>query len=168
MKTPFIEKESFKHKLAKELLYSWLVNEEKRSGDSCKFGPLSWRCNYGVFMELKFYETSDPYYFENSEGKKQDLDYDSLPELITGNEWFDENFNRGKILFVPDIVIFSKGCPVIIIEVVHRNPLSEEKLNKIGKFFSGNYCQIYQVYADTILNQCNETDKIKFDLIAEA
>jgi len=169
MSTPFIEKESYKHKLAKELLYQWLVNEEERSGDYCTFGPLKWRANYGVFMELKFYETSSIYYFECSEGiKERDMEnHDSWPKLISGNEWFDETFNRGKILFVPDIVIFHKGCPVYLIEVVHKSPVSSEKLDKIRDFFNGGYCAVYQVYADDILNKCNESDKLRFDLIAE-
>lgn len=59
------------HKIAKELLANQLTETEKRSGDFCTFGTLSWRVNCGVFTELKFHENDDPYYFELSKGLDQ-------------------------------------------------------------------------------------------------
>lgn len=159
--TEFVEKESYKHKLAKDMLYDILVKIDN-AGDSCCYGPLSWRSNYGVFKELKFYETSDPYYFECSYGLVC-----SKKKLITGNEWFDSEVDRGKILFVPDICIFHKGTPVIFIEVVHKNNVSDDKIKKIKKWSRGYYIKIYEVYADQILGRYSEDYPIKFNLIAE-
>ena len=63
----YYENESFTHRYAKELLADKLSIIEKIN-DHCEFNGIKWRKNYGVFKELKFYESSDPYYFELSDG----------------------------------------------------------------------------------------------------
>lgn len=130
----FKEKESYKHLFAKELLAKWF-QEEEINNDFCNVAQFSWRANYGVFTELKFHKTDDPYYFENSE------------YLYTDNEEFD----RGPILFVPDVIIFHKGSPRYIFEVVNTNPVSNFKLQKIKSFFDGYYIELYEIYVDDIL-----------------
>jgi len=142
----YIERESYKHLYAKNLLAKWLRKIDENN-DYCNFSQLNWRSNYGVFEELKFYETSDLYYFENSEclngkGKYKDTNQ---------NNWFDKNFNRGRILFVPDIAIFHKGTPIYFLEVVNSNPVSAEKLYNIKKFFDGYMLNIYEINASDIL-----------------
>jgi hypothetical protein len=139
----FIEKESYKHKLSKELLAGWL-NELEKNNDGCSFGQFKWRSSYGVHTELKIYENDDPCYFENSEGL------------------FNENFDRGKILFVPDITIFHKGSIKYLIEVVHSNPVSEKKINKIFDFFNrkGQVPYVYEIEAEEILRHTS----IPYDL----
>jgi hypothetical protein len=149
----FIENESFKHKIAKELLFSWLNNIEKRNEDFCELIPFKWRVNYGIYKELKFHETDHPYYFELSEGL---YDYDKNPEKrIPKNylDWFDPNYDRGKILFVPDITIFHKGTACILIEIVHSNLLSENKINAISKFFDGYHVEVFEIEAEEILKK---------------
>lgn len=138
----FKEKESYKHLFAKELLAKWF-QEEEIGNDFCKVAQFSWRANYGVFTELKIYENDDPYYFEISEGL------------------FNENFDRGKILFVPDIIIFHKGTPRYIFEVVNTNPVSNFKLQKIKSFFSGHHIELYEIYVDDIL-KFDKNEKPKF------
>jgi len=124
----YIEKESFKHKLAKELLYKWLNDEDSNDEDLKSCIDWTWRKNQGVHLELKFHENDDVYYFENT------------------------TLNRGKILFVPDICIFHKGTPVHLIEVVNTNPVSTEKLKRITGFFEHHYLSVWEVSADDILS----------------
>lgn len=172
--------ESFKHKTAKELLHSWLkeIHDDNTIDYSIEhpFGkalPFYWRKNYGVFIELPFYTSSDPYYFECSGGlscKHDPVLYDHPSQVPECDCEFDENgflksFNRGHFLFVPDITIFHKGEAKIFIEVVHTNPTSKDKLNKILKFFSGHWIEVYEISADSILNCTNKHKKLDFKTI---
>lgn len=124
--TQYVIKESFKHQYAKDLLTKWL-KEHEQNNRSCDFCGWAWRPNYGVFPELKFYKTSHPYYFEQGE-------------------------NSGQTLFIPDITIFHKGQAFILIEIVHRSPLTKQKLGRIRNFFGDCYFEIYTIEADHILN----------------
>lgn len=135
----FIENESYKHKLAKELLVKWLTDANDNPvtpWGRCVCCQFEWYQNHGVHTELKFYENSDQYYFENP------------PEV------------PGRILFVPDIVVFHKGVVGIIIEVVHSNPLSAKKLKDFRNFF-GSYPDIYEIEAEEILRQTKIPEKLK-------
>lgn len=78
---------------------------------------------------------------------------------------FDPAIDRGRILFVPDICIFHKGVPTILIEVVNKNFLTKNKVQKIAKFFDGHYFQLYQVSAYQIMQMTDSIEKITFDLI---
>lgn len=141
MKNKFIAKESFKHLMAKDLLHKWLCDEEKKS-DICRLYPFNWRVNYGVFKELIFYEKSSPYYFEDSE----------------------EGHEFSKMLFVPDITIFHKGSAITLIEVVHQNHVSDEKLKKIINFFNGDIA-VFEIDAEEILRQIEVPKKLKYRLL---
>jgi hypothetical protein len=153
MKERFIERESYKHLFAKNLLKKWFI-EQDVSKDHCEVAQFKWRSNYGVFTELKFYETSEPYYFETSGGL---LEYTGNgvngTDLRGANKlnWFDSKFNRGKILFVPDVTIFHKGTPVILLEVVHTSPLTTWKIEKVKKFFEGYHVEVYEIEAEEVL-----------------
>lgn len=144
MKPKFEERESFKHKLAKELLAKWFKDAET-GNDFCELAQFKWRKNYGVFTELKFYDKSDPYYFELSKGLDPRRRRFKDPAM-----WFSDE-DKGKILFVPDITIFHKGTPKYLIEVVNTNSVSGAKFNAIAKFFNGHYVEIHQISADEIL-----------------
>lgn len=149
-KEKFKEKESFMHRYAKELLANQLSELEKN--EYCEFGKLKWRPNYGIFTELKFYETTDVYYFEQSKGLKE------YAKTKSGNDsrgknpllWFDDSIDRGKILFVPDITIFHKGAAKYFIEIVHTNSVSEYKKRKLVEFDEG--IEVYEVCASEILS----------------
>lgn len=155
------EKESLLHLYAKQTLHKWLKEIDDKN-DFCGLPPFEWRSNYGIFMELPFYETSDHYYFEQSKGL---IDYDppeidwSKPYEETKYEdprgkdplqWFDKSIDRGKILFVPDITIFHKGTPKFLIEIVHTNPVSEQKIDKIIDFFDYGI-EVHEVNVKDIL-----------------
>lgn len=159
----FIEKESFMHLHAKNLLLEELRKVEQSNEFYCTFGPLKWRSNYGVFSELKFHEKDNYCYFECSEG----LIITGNVPLINGDEWFDPSIDRGKILFVPDITIFHKGSPKYIIEVVHKNKVTEYKKQCISRFFSGIGIEVYEVSAYDIMSQVNTLENVVFNLILE-
>jgi len=151
----FKENESFKHKLAKNLLAEWLKEQEEIDKDHCNFLPFKWRKSEGIFTELKFHEFDSLYYFQQSRGLKEYTGYDEQTLIDhRGNnplEWFDDSISRGKIMFVPDITIFHKGVPNILIEIVHSNPISELKKQNITKWYGGENVELYEVFADDIL-----------------
>lgn len=156
MEKEFKVKESYLHEHAKNLLANKLREIEKEK-DFCSFNCLSWRSNYGIFTELPFHSTDDIYYFECSDGLK-DSNFED-----TGNylDRFDTNFQRGKILFVPDIVVFHKGTPKYIIEIVHTHSVPDWKVNKIEKFFNGDI-ELYEVSAYEIMTQVGSIDNVTF------
>lgn len=148
----FVEKESYKHMLAKNILFDWLKNENNNPSNIEGFSKLAqfeWRPNYGIFKELKFYTTSTSWYFETSGGLIGNI----TNEIDNANDVFEKSFNRGNILFVPDITIFHKGLPAIMIEIVYTNDLTKEKIKRIRDFCyrEGFYPTIYTIKADDIL-----------------
>lgn len=151
----FRQKESYKHLFAKNLLKKWFLEQESL-GEFCQVAQFKWRSNYGVFTELEFYESSSPYYFELSQGLIEYRGIDENHKDLRGEDclnWFDPTFNRGNILFVPDITIFHKGLPSILIEVVHTNPISKWKVERIQKFFKGHYIELYEIESEEILKK---------------
>lgn len=144
----YIEKESYEHQLAKDLLTMWVREEEKDKFDGiyCFFCGLKWRKSAGVFPELPFYETSDPYYFENSGG----LTDKSYPNRYDYSQHHAEGFNKGKILFKPDITIFQQGRVIIMIEVVHKCEVSDYKLGKMKRFFRDTDAELYTINSRSI------------------
>lgn len=161
----YYHNESLMHKYAKDVLSNRL-SEINKLNDHCEFNEIKWRSSYGVFTELKFYETSTPYYFETSGGIKPYLGTNQDGSDKRGKDpldWFDNTFNKGKILFVPDITIFHKGTPTIFIEVVHMHHIEHKKLQAIEKFFEGNFIQVYEVSASQILsNTSTELNRCEF------
>lgn len=144
--------ESYKHKCAKDIMFNWLKDAEENpyNGMYSKVGQIEWRSNYGVFKELKFYTSSTGYYFETSGG------INNNSHNIVGNpdDYFDNDFDRGSILFVPDITIFHKGMAVFFIEIVNTNDVSDAKLKRMKSFAEreGYFPTLYKIKADDILN----------------
>lgn len=136
-KRKYVDNQSYLHRKAVSVLANWLRAIE-RSKKPCKFGQLAWRKNQGVFTELKFHENNSPFYFEH-------------PPLIAG-----------IILFVPDIVIFHQGYPKYIIEVVHTNPPTNDKLFEIFKFFHDLDTEVYTIHASYIMRHTKKPKTIEF------
>lgn len=98
----FKENESFLHKAAKELLYKELLIAEEKE---INFNVFSWRKNYGVFLELPFFETDDPYYFECSKCLLRDKNDSLFEERIKENSQSattDFKLNKIKSFFKGD------------------------------------------------------------------
>lgn len=165
----FVHCESFKHKTAKELLATWLRKLDE-SEDFCSFGDVSWRSNYGVHLELPFYEHDEPYYFESSPGLISNSD-NPFRKHYNHQEAFDPQqiHLRGRLLFVPDIAIFHKGSPSHLIEVVHKSYPSEKKIQEIQTFFDtkGAGINLLTISADHILGQVQEPKSLSFEKILD-
>lgn len=136
---------SYNKGMAKLKLYSWLFQVNSNS-DSCVLEPFAWRQNYGVFIDLLFHEKDDVYYFENSEGLKPNNELNFNDCL----QWFYPGFDRGKILFKPDIAIFHKGQPKIFIEIVDKDHVDKDKIRRIQEFMGDLYFELYEVDASDI------------------
>lgn len=145
----YIEKESYEHKLAKDLLTMWLKEEEqdKFDGIYCFFCGLKWRKSAGVFPELPFYETSSTWYFECSGG----LTEESYPNRHDYSKHHAEGFDKGKILFKPDITIFQQGRATVMIEVVHKSPVSDHKLQVMKEFFKNTDAELYTINSRSVI-----------------
>lgn len=165
MKPKFEPKESYKHKLAKELLHKWLCEYEDNTCAKNLMQPFNWRTgNYGVHMELPFYDTSDAYYFEASKGL---IEPGFVGEF---GECFDLSTYFGERLFVPDITVFSKGCAVYFIEIVHTSEVNNSKLSKIMWWLekTGASVALYEVEAEWLLTQIRKPSEIKAELIYQS
>lgn len=137
----FIEEESYKHKLSKELLYSWI--EAKNRNDTQNYPedfilPFVWQTDGqdNVHLELPFFETTGLYYFQS--------------------------MHQGKTVFIPDITIFHKGVASIFIEVIHKCPVTDEKLERINAFYKNRPPSLYTIDAENILCQTNIKFKLEF------
>ena len=134
-------------KQAKTMLHKWL-SEIDKINDMCELHPFKWRSNYGVYMDLKFYDFDDPYYFEN----EVRIDILSLKnESLTYNK---------SPLFIPDITIFHKGVACILIFITDNDynfPYNKGAI--INKFFEGFHNEIYLVAYRDILRIKADTPK---------
>lgn len=139
-------KESYKHLIAKQLLAKWL-REEDYNNQYCNVAQFYWKSNYGVFEELKFYETSQVHYFESSKGIIPNIDKVDYYNL------FDPMIDRGRILFVPDITVFQNGYPTYLFEIVHTNPVSCLKKFNMSLFFRDHPVEVLEIKAEDILRK---------------
>jgi hypothetical protein len=141
----FIHRESYIHSAAKYRLADWLW--------MCEAGypfilPFVWRPgSRGVYTELPFFERSDPYYFELSKNV------------------LDSRADVGRYLFVPDICVFQCGVPVLLIEVVWTNPVTDTKLDLIKRFFNGHAVEVWEVRAEEILRHLGMPRRINAECI---
>jgi hypothetical protein len=142
----FNPKESYKHLIAKQLLAKWLRDEDYNN-EYCNVAQFHWKSNYGVYEELKFFETSQVHYFENSKGIIPDIKKENYYDL------FDPNIDRGKILFVPDITVFQNEYPTYLFEVVHTNPVSHLKRFNMSLFFRNHPVEVFEIKAEDILRE---------------
>lgn len=158
-----IVNESYAHNLAKMLLATWLTEVENEVPENHKHGKfcgLTWKKNYGIYVELPFYETSHPYYFELSKYIKP---YHEI-NFSDRSTWYD-NGDLGQILFVPDITIFSCGRVAYMIEIVHKSPISENKKQKINNFFKRHHeglPEVLTINAYSILCNTSRTTTLNF------
>ncbi|MCV5968697.1 hypothetical protein, partial [Lactococcus petauri] len=74
---------------------------------------------------------------------------------------FEAGFDRGKILFAPDICVFNKGSAWILIEVVHKNGVSDRKLDVIKRFYGDTPFELYEVSAEEILRHTSVPVKLR-------
>jgi len=226
MTTRFIDNESYKHKMAKEVLKQWF--EDTEVGGRMHIGDIMFRPNRksGIFLEypicsnitetvicpsfdiiheimerghsfddaLKLYDTEKL-------GPKRDCcdncqgDYDVICECNTNptyeefykkthktytnsNSWhtnwdeieggwdeyvptYDEcvNIYKSYPIAIIDVVGSSLGTPRVGIEICHKNPVSQEKINKL---IEAGVDSLIEIDADWILNQTKIPSELKY------
>ena len=157
MTTLFIENESYKHKMAKEVLKKWF--EESGDYGNKGIGDIQFSPNRtsGIFLEYPICNNS---WYQNWDEIGCSIDE------ITGcwDEYvptYDEciNNHHSYPIAIIDMVCSSKGRPHIGIEICHKNPVSQEKINKLKEF---GVCNLIEIDADWILNQTKIPSQLKY------
>jgi len=176
----FVENESYKHKLAKELLISWFESEREfvcykfkinDMNDTIVFRKNHFFVEYPVVICEKFdslgniwnemydYYCKDEFCDHKNDNcyeikNKNDFVYDTA-KLYTpspSHEWCIRNNFYPKIIF--DIAISHKGCIAYGIEIVNTNGISEKKKNNIQDAIQISPCKaVLEISADWILKQ---------------
>ena len=125
------EKESFMHYHAKTIFTSWLREKARLAGEDeyCSLGKISWRVNrgergsFGVFEEYPLTENFSIVWDEQWWDGNPDISLKSHPD----HKWMKENY-KGNFK-IADIVVQHKGTIDFIIEIVHKNGMSDDKLS---------------------------------------
>lgn len=174
-KRRFEEKESFTHKLSKELLREWIVGNhqfydtylncdidfiDQKTG---KYESVNWRAQY-VSLEypitLNFPDNID----ETSACKKTD-------EKNCSYRWSKEKycpclkckyFDKSQLLYVADLAIGHKGLTACVIEVCHKNPLDQIKKWQIRDMLNTNCIGLsaFEIDAQHILGQIGKPKQL--------
>ena len=160
----FIENESYKHKLAKQILKEWFDNSDIGK-EHVKMGDIYFRHNWGecggVLLEYpicKFNNGTDSwndYVVENFMGSENCITYQ---EIIPTYQECVNDYNSYTIAII-DVICCHKGRPNIGIEICHKNPVSQEKINKLKEFWVDN---LIEINADWILNQTKISSELKY------
>ena len=156
----FIENESYKHKLAKQILKGWFDNSDIGDG-ACELGDIYFRHNWGecggVLLEYpicKFNNGTDSwndYVVENFIKSENCIIIPTYQECVNG-------YNSHPIAII-DVVCCHKGRPQIGIEICHKNQVSQEKIKKLKEF---GVEQLIEIDADWILNQVKMPSQLKY------
>jgi hypothetical protein len=156
----FVENESYKHKMAKDVLREWFSGG--RGIGDIRFEP-NRKC--GVWFEYPIVQTGQ---------------YDSIHSNWDGiinnpkiNVENIEQFNELQSEFVPtyddcvsfgirptrviDVCLTHKGCPMWFIEICHKNPTSIEKINELKSLGMDN---LIEIDAEWIMKQTKRPDEI--------
>jgi len=158
MSKVFKHKESYKHKCAKEVFKSWCdeVGHFKTNYDI----DLSWTSNRdeNAWLEYPIIESAnwnsinllldETEYGFDEEGNL--INRDSEGRFIPPS--FDECVKNNDIpISIIDVVLPCKGMIEYCIEICHKNPVSDKKLEKLKKV-KGLY-NLIEIDADWILEQ---------------
>ena len=151
MNNKFESKESYKHKLAKQVLKEWLDNNHELQ-------PFPYSDNGWVILEypICIFSENNP----KSPGRDDSWEYDVFTNYGNPIPSYTEciqEYDTHPIAMI-DIVVVHKGHPLYAIEICHTNPVSNEKLMKLKDLGVTN---LYEVKADWILNQTGIPDTIK-------
>ena len=117
--------ESYGHWCAKMIFLDWLRAAAKEAkNEYARLGKIEWAVNrgaptYGVFEEYPIIAgMCQPWDEHNEWGKTE-----TWPDYA----WMKENY-RGAFK-IPDLAITHKGVVSYVIEIVHKNDLSDDKFN---------------------------------------
>jgi len=168
MTTRFIKNESYMHKMAKEVLKKWF-EETKTIGGIMSIGDIGFRSNRtsGIFLEYPICTniTTTHSHPDNSWERNWDEIVEGEEECF--NEYvptYDEcvNIYKSYPIAIIDVVCSHKGSPRICIEICHKNPVSQTKINKLKEI--GVDCLI-EIDAEWILQQTKRPSKLKYKIL---
>lgn len=153
-KKKFVETESYKHKCAKEVFREWCKSDE-------------WGINCKKVITNMSYENGESVYLwyvpNREEGAFLEYpitDLESIEmlwdERVGGGcecqtPTYDECIKMGQVpIAIIDIVLPYKGQPHYYIEICHKNPVSDSKIQKLKELGMNN---LIEIDADWILSQ---------------
>lgn len=128
--------ESYQHAAARTVMIEWLSKGN--------FGPLSWQG--AVWEEYPFIEGYLPQCLSEVRPNISMVN----PPIPTYEELSANNIYP---IAIADIICIHKGSPAIAIEIVHKNELSEEKIDKLKRLQCGWQLEIWRIEAHWILSQ---------------
>jgi len=179
----FSNNESYKHKYAKDLFKEWCdssswvsdggwssisTNYEYNNGEEV---TLNWRSNRmeDAWLEYPIVVNDNINSIESNwdeiwPGFVEDEDGNPKDERLWNG--FVPNYNECKDfnlhpLAVIDIVLPHKGQIAYLIEICHKNPVSNEKLEKLKKLNCSNSFKLIEIDADWILRQTGVPSKLE-------
>ena len=158
------ECESYKHKCAKEIVKGWIDSELEI--------PTNYETNSSVYKLGSQSRNRDEVWLEYPVGYYKENDYNSINILF--DEQWDEcgvwtnnnpvptyqqcmknNFN---VVAVLDIAVQHKGSIFQGIEICHKNPVSDKKVQKLKEI---GLNELVEIDADWVLNQIGIPKEIK-------
>lgn len=169
-KTTFEKKESFTHKLAKELLHSWIVEDQElidektisfidQEGYNLKIG----REPHFIFLEYPI-TPCYPLLIDECDCKAKNNDI-----TLHNCDYRQDYFQKIKYCpclkcpkleepfkFIVDIAIARKGIISNIIEVTHKNFMSETKKKILGE----GCWYVFEINAKHILGQIKKPERL--------
>lgn len=159
----FTENESYKHKMAKEVLKEWFSG----GGYIGDIGCSSPNRKCGVFLEYPIvkdnnYDSISHNWDELLQNPRQPPDC-SLDDAPLWDEYVPTYTECVALGIYPkrviDVVLTHKGCPQWFIEICHKNPTSREKIMELELLGVTN---LIEMDADWILNQTRCPKKLKY------
>jgi len=159
----FSVNESYKHKMAKEVLKEWFYG-----GDNQLLDYICPNRKCGVWFEYPIVKNKDynsinynwdeilenPNITENmSDVEKQNLQSEYVP---TYDECTSLNIYPKRVI---DVVLTHKGVPEWFIEICHKNPTSQEKIDELEMLGLSN---LIEVDAEWIMKQTKKPSKLKY------
>jgi hypothetical protein len=166
----FTENESYKHKMAKEVLKEWFYGGHWKSGKSYRtnLGYICPNRKCGVWFEYPIVNNKDydsvhynwdeilknPKITEDmSDEEKEILQDEYVP---TYNECIAVGIFPKRVI---DVVLTHKGVPLWFIEICHTNPTSQTKINELKMLGVTN---LIEIDAEWIMKQTEKPVELKY------
>jgi hypothetical protein len=151
----YIENESFKHKLAKELLCRWL--KEKYSGGK-------WRGD-GIHLEYPLIPAMKNDAICNVIGYGYSIGDDRYAYYDKNTDNFNPTYQQCVVnndipIAVLDIAVVYKGCVFEGFEVYHTHKVDSIKLGKIKDLTKNRRFNLYEISAEKILRETKMPEDI--------
>ena len=176
---PFVKRESYTHKLAKELLCKW---QSENSQIAIEYNGHIYHTHYAYHFTVTEYPITDefPQLLDevyscgtNIYKKNEDGGESIIPGLCTYRENGVECpciecsfFDKFDLLAVADIVTGYKGLITNVFEIVHKNQLSEKKIQLYRKIARGYDLKVYVLEAQHILGQIEKPKLLHAKLVS--